>query len=259
MQQFDITVPSVGGFPVHAPGRYIKYLSGSNGGGDTSLIVTPGGQGGNKIVLQVGQAYRVADNKPTPDSWTLANNAGGATIIGKVVIGDGRIDDNTMSGVVQVVDGGKFRTLGGMAFAGMKTQSAVAAQFSAVGIWNPPGNTKRLVIEQVTANAVGGAGVVTSGRIFTTSTQLGSLGTGLTSKLTGAAVSSGIAMFQTSATQASLTGFGLWDFYGVTVVAATFKPNEPVVILPGYGIAFEPLQVNVAANASFEWYEEPNV
>jgi hypothetical protein len=256
MQQFDINVPAVGGFPVHAPGRYIKYLSGNNGGGDVSLIVTPGGQGGSKIVLQVGQAYRVADAKPTPDSWTLASNAGGAAITGKVVIGDGRIDDNTLQGVVQVVDGGKARTLSGAAFMGFGLQPVIASVYSRIQLWNPATNQNRLVVEQISANCAStasiGVGIVQATAALGTVAQVGQ------NKKMGGAASVAQLTNDTAATPSPVPLIG-----NITLEAIQkqnwFVPHEPLIVPPGYGIT---LWANTAAQAlagTFEWYEEPNV
>jgi hypothetical protein len=254
MQQFDITVPTVGGFPVHAPGRYIKYLSGNNGGGDTSLIVTPGGQGGNKVVLYPGQAYRVADNKPTPDSWTLANATGSATIIGKVVVGDGRIDDNTMSGLVQVVDGGKARSLNGSAFMAIGGAVATAGICGRVQLWNPASNPNRLIVEQISVtNQAGAVGCGVTG----TQTQLGTLGLLGVAKTIGMPAS--VAGTYTDLTQAAGAPA---PFANITLEAGFkqnwFKPNEPFIIKPGNGLMVWASSQNFTFFVTYEWYEEPN-
>ncbi|CAG4928261.1 hypothetical protein [Paraburkholderia saeva] len=254
MQQFDITVANTGAFPVHAPGRYIKYVAGSNGGGDASLIVTPGGQGGSKIVLQPGQAYRVAESKPTPDSWTLANSAGGATIIGKVVIGDGRIDDNTFSGVVQTVDGGKVRTLAGASFIGMNLTAAPGAgQFQHVQLWNPAGSGKRLVVEQIETVSSVGVGFTH----YATTAAISTLNGYGVSKLFGAPASAaGLLYKQNNATLLWTAAEMLTN--GPINTTSLFKPAEPFVIPPGYGWGIIAQATNADLTATWEWYEEPN-
>ncbi|CAE6821875.1 hypothetical protein [Paraburkholderia nemoris] len=253
MQQVDITVTSAGSFPVHIPGRYIKYLSGSNGGGDTSLIVTPGAKGGNKIVLQVGQAYRVSDSAPQPDSWTLQNSAGGATILGKVVIGDGRIDDNTFSGIVQTVDGGKVRTLAGSAMIGVGASAQLAAQYSRVQLWNPAGSGVRAVVEGVLGNTPAAQIIQWS---FNT-TQLTTLcQAGQAKKAGGANGALGIYT-DTSASLPPAVNL----FNTALPSSSTFpeKLNEPIILPPGYGLVAWSNAVNSPFAATFEWYEEPNV
>ncbi|MFM0741795.1 hypothetical protein PQQ51_31580 [Paraburkholderia xenovorans] len=258
MQQFDITVQSAGGFTVHAPGRYIKYLSGSNGGGDASLIITPGGQGGSKIVLQPGQAYRVSQNKTTPDSWTLANNAGGATIIGKVVIGDGRIDDNSLQGVVQVVDGGKSRTLAALAFSMVSGMVATPNVYGKVALVNPTGSGARLIVKTVAmadgATAVSSNVVPIAGTLPTTTSGP------LPSKLIGPSRGASVGLMQTDATAvAPSTAASFTQLTAPSNSNQAFTFQEPVVILPGYGLCVWSNTMNAQLTATFEWFEEPNV
>jgi hypothetical protein len=257
MQQFDITVPAAGTFPVHAAGRYIKYVSGNNGGGDCSLVVVPGAGVGGKIVLQPGQAYHIAPGKPTPDSWVLQNAAGGATILGKVVIGDGRIDDNTFSGVVQTIDGGKARTLNNTAFSGFAAPAGGAATYPRIQLWNPPASGVRVVLESITgmgASVVSAIIVTASTVALATNTQNG------LSKLLGGAASKGeIHSDTTASAQPGNPSLFVIGGVGGTNVQSSVKLVEPIVIPPGYGLVLTGNQVNNGISSSFEWYEEPNV
>lgn len=256
MQQLDITVPNTGAFTAHAPGRYIKYLAGNNGGGDTTLIVSPGGQGGNKITLKPGQAYRVADNRPVPDSWTLMNSAGGATITGFVVIGDGRIDDNTLSGVVSTVDGGKARTMNGTAFAGYANGVSGAAQYMQLQLWNPASNPNRQIVEAISLSAnsplVSAVLQLTNASIGGTMQQYGQ------SKKAGGAASVG-EMHALSTLGAVPAAPYLMGFQAPVGSSTIFKFNEPVVVLPGYGLTITNTAANEFMGLTVEWYEEPNV
>jgi hypothetical protein len=252
MQQFDITVPTVGAFTVHAAGRYIKYVAGSNGGGDASLIVTPGAQGGNRITLKPGQAYRVADDKGTPDSWTLQNSAGSATIIGTVVVGDGRIDDTTIAGTVAVVDAGLTRTLINSAFLGTGFATAVASQYSHVMLWNPAGSGKNLILESFNATSPNAAFIATL--VFQNAT-LGTLqASTIASKLASGAP--GVAQIYKQQQVGIPAGVQMVSVGGAqnAVVPYTFK--EPLVIPPGYGVVSAFVNVQNAGNQTgFEWFE----
>jgi hypothetical protein len=258
MQQFDITVASTGAFPVHAAGRYIKYLAGNNGGGDTSLVVTPGGQGGSKIVLQPGQAYRVAPDRPTPDSWTLANSAGGAPIIGKVVIGDGRIDDNTFSGVVQTVDGGKARTLNNTAFIAGAPSGSASGQFGELLLWNPAASGKRMVIEALSALGQDSIGALlfepVNSQLITTLAQYGQ------PKLFGGSPSvAGVYKGNTGVTLPAASTIFILGGIGGGNTQGVMKLVEPWIIPPGWGLLVQGNVVGAGISAYFEWYEEPNV
>jgi len=255
MQQFDITVPVVGSFVVHAAGRYIKYMSGSNGGGDASLFLTPGAQGGSKIRLQPGFAYRVADDLGMPDSWTLQNAAGSAPIIGQVVIGNGKIDDSTVQGVVQMVDGGKVRSLAGNAFMAYGGPGPVAAQYGRVQLWNPASNPNRLIVESMTMLANGAnqaAGFVIGLPQLATLTVLGM------SKKSGGPAS--VAGIYTDTTAASVTAGQLMNsLAAVSSTSVTFTPKEPIVIMPGSSLTLYSVVLNALLGCTYEWYEEANV
>lgn len=256
MQQYDFTAAANDTFPIAAAGRYIKYLSGNNGGGDVSITVTAAGQGASKIVLVPGQAFRVSDAIKTPSGWVLANNAGGATIAGTVVIGDGRIDDPTINGVVQVVDGGKARTLGGFAFAGTAVSQQVAGSVSRVQLWNPAGNTKRVVVEQITA--VGMSSVNTLQLQFNAAALATVAEPGGFAKIAGATASS--AQVQIDQTVATAVQANALMMLGATSnTSAPFKFNEPIVLPPGWGLLAWGLLANEQTCCNFEWYEEPNV
>ncbi|WP_250479016.1 MULTISPECIES: hypothetical protein [unclassified Caballeronia] len=256
MQIFDITVPAFTPFVVHAPGRYIKYIGGSNGGGDTRLSITPGGMGGQKITLVPGQAYRVSDDVAKPDSWTLANYANGAAILGQVVVGDGKIDDNSIAGTVQVVDGGKARTLNGTAFSVYGVAQAVASAYGRVQLWNPASNTNRLVVENVTI-FTGGGGPQAAKVQFSTVKLATTLQAGISKRADGAA-SSALACIDTNATFGADVG-SLMALSAQTSSSPGFKLAEPIVVPPGYGLLVWASGVNTLFGTSFEWYEEPNV
>jgi hypothetical protein len=213
--------------------------------------------GGSKITLQPGQAYRVADDATKPDSWTLANYAGGATIVGQVVIGDGRIDDNSIAGTVNVVDGGKFRTLANGAFAGSPGSSAVAGQYGRLQLWNPIGSGTRLIVESLVLRANAAANNVIIG--FTTAQLAQGQANGI-SKMSGGAVGKGVTCSDTTATTWTV---GLMPGMSGGSVAPSSMQNifdiEPMIVTPGYGLTIWAAQLNADIVANLQWYEEPNV
>lgn len=253
MQVFDITVPVGQAFTVSAAGRYIKYMAGSNGGADASISLTPGHQGGMKITLQPGQAYRVSADSPVPDSWTIANYAGVAAIVGKVVVGNGQIDDSTVSGVVQVVDGGKARTLAGIACAGYTAASAVAAQYAQLQLWNPAASGKRLIVEGVTliaANAAQAALLVFNNVVLPNNSA------GYSKLTSGPAP---VAVPQWGTTAAAAAALALFATSAPVNTSPAFKLNEPIVVRAGYSLMMYSTVPNAYMGATFEWYEESDV
>ncbi|KAB0637263.1 hypothetical protein WT29_23335 [Burkholderia stagnalis] len=256
MQKYDFTAPASGASQVvNVPGRYLKYVSGTAGGNDTGLIVTPGGKPGSKILLYPGQAVTLPnDGTAGPNAWTIANATGQAQISGTIVIGDGRIDDNTLQGTVQVVDGGKSRTLSAAAKVGTSFQGAVSAQYSRVQLWNPANSGIRLVIEAVTENQ--GNATQYIGCVFNT-VQLANLTQMGQPKLAGGAVSVAGTYYDSTASSLPATTFLQMSLQANTTFSYPFK--EPLILPPGYGLVVWGNVVNTPIGANFEWYEEPNV
>ncbi|RQQ20789.1 hypothetical protein DF107_05755 [Burkholderia stagnalis] len=256
MQKYDFTAPASGASQVvNVPGRYLKYVTGNAGGNDTGLIVTPGGKPGSKILLYPGQAITLPnDGTAGPNAWTIANAIGAGQITGTVVIGNGRIDDNTLQGVVQVADGSKARTIANQAFSSYGSVSAVAAQYSRMQLWNPAASGVRLIVEAMefldgpTANSVS---------ILFQSAALATLAASGLSKQSGGTNGKGQLMSDTTAAAPS----GNFSFALGTPASTNiqFSPKEPIVLLPGWGLTFWGNTVNAYFGMQLEWYEEPNV
>lgn len=257
MQKYDFTAPSSGGSQViNAPGRYMKYVTGNAGGNDAGLIVTPGGKPGTQILMYPGQAITLPDDGGVPNAWTVRNAVGAANISGSVIIGNGKIDDDTLSGTVQVVDGGKVRTLSGSACIGYGAAGPVAAQFSRIELWNPATSATRLVVEAVTL--VGGGQAAEGCYFYFTQTQLATLsGNGMSKRSSIATAAQG--QIRTDTTAAGIPGNGLLTALIQTNQSFQNKFNEPLVIDPGYGLMGWSTAANDAMGVGFEWYEEPNV
>lgn len=255
MQKYDFTAPASGASQVvNAPGRYLKYTVGNAGGNDAGLIVTPGGKPGSKILLYPGQAITLSAEAAVPNSWTIANALSQGVISGTVVVGEGRLDDNTLQGTVQVVDGGKARTLANRAFSGNASVGQVAGQFGRIQLWNPATNTNRLVVESVDFEA---AATGYTGALYINNTVLATLEEMGQSKLSGGAASLAGIFIDNTATPPV---FPLMMQFAVQANSMQFKKfNEPIIILPGYGLEVYLTTVNVQVLANFEWYEEANV
>lgn len=250
LQQYDFNTPASQPFRINAAGRYIKYVAGNNGGGDVSIVATPMGQGANQVVLVPGQALTLPQSVP---GWVLSNSAGGATITGRVVIGDGKIDDPTINGTVQVVDGGKNRAMSGAAMMGYVYQANVAAQFSCVQLWNPASSGKNAYIEQLTIFSQGtlaqGVGVRGANAALTT--------------LSGYAQTKRIGGTQSILpmnvqTVPTLVGVGFEPTMAIfDKTTKVLRPAEPIMLPPGYGVIVFGGIANEDLGVGFEYFEEP--
>lgn len=258
MQKYDFTAPSSGASQtINAPGRYLKYMTGNAGGNDASLIVTPGGKPGSKILLYPGQAITLPQAAAIPSAWTIANALGQANITGTVVVGDGRLDDNTLQGTVQVVDGGKARSLAAQAFCMVSASPATAGVYGKLGLWNPAGSQNRLILEAVAIADIS-AGV--SANLLPYSAALPIDAGGVPSKLIGPSRGMSAAHVQLDNTAvATSTGPSFCVISAPTAGTQSYAFREPVVVMPGYGVVLWGDVVNTAFTGTFEWFEEPNV
>ncbi|EMN5130707.1 hypothetical protein RVV79_003834 [Burkholderia contaminans] len=259
MQKFDFTAP-VSGTPqvLNVPGRYLKYVAGNAGGNDAGLIVTPGGKPGSKILLYPGQAVTLPnDGTPGPNAWTVTNAVGAAQITGTIVVGNGRIDDNTLQGTVQVVDGGKARSLAGAAFSiAVASATPGAGAYARVQLWNPAASPNRLVVESIGLSA---AATAYTANVSLENVQVGAQNYHGVNKNAGSATVAA-AVGGSDATQTVLDTFPAAYQLAVQANAVNVTvPKEPYVIPPGYGLLLWANTAAVACTALFEWFEEPNV
>jgi hypothetical protein len=250
MRDFDFNVAGGGGtFRINSEGKYLRYTSGSAGGGSTRIIVR-GLDTGVQIPLSPGQSMRIPASERT---WLLTNN-NSAAIVGAVIIGDGTVDDATVAGVVEVIDGGRSRTLGAAAFGGYAFQAALAANSALVQLWNPAGSNRRIIVERVSpvTDTNNGAWIATG------VAQLSTLvGQGV-SKLVGGAAS--IMQIRRANDPTFPSGVPLDAFVlanSATVIKG-YNPISPVVIPPNSGLTAWSTGP-AGLGASFEWYEEANV
>lgn len=251
MQYYDFTINAINA-KVFGAGRYFAYYAGSAGGGDSSIVVRHDASG-TSVILKPGQAFRLPDQENPASEWTLTPYTAGSVIKGTIIIGDGRIDDARISGSVEIIDGGKNRTMAGIAYSGAFNVAAVAAQYAHCGIWNPVGSGKNIVIEKLVLSA----SVITVMSWGTATAYLGTTNGSINNKKsTGGVTSAGILTNGASAT-ATPTGFA---YLGQIQVAAnlpyTHELREPIVITPGTAFAICSNVQNVTLSATVEAFEE---
>lgn len=233
-----------------APGTYFYYYSGSAGGADQTITLR-GVSSGLRIILKNGQSLRLpADAKPET-SWYIGNYANQATIVGTVIVGSGEIQDNRIQGAVEVINGGKNRSLSGSAFAQNAQLSPLAANLSIVQLWNPAGSGKNAILENVVSVSATATGFVHQFNAAAVTTLAASQGK---PKLLNA-VAAPVAQIRT-VQQAGYPGTNIWFSSGPINNQNVWTPNEPLVIPPGVGYCVAPQNVNQDISVSLEWYEE---
>lgn len=255
MQIYDITVAPNRVQEVASSGRYIYYYNGSAGGADASITVKHD-MSGTAIVLKPGQAFRLDDKERGGGRWLIGNYANTAPILGRIVVGNGRIDDNNVTGSVEVIDGGKNRTLAGSAFMCSVYSSAGAGLFPHVQLLNPVGSGKRLAIESL---RVIGSVAGWSADLRRYDTPLTNNTQAAASKRPGTGVS--VVQLRDQAINAyTYTGqsYALLGNSGANG-SDSIKLSEPIIIDPGVGIVVFAYQSNSNINAIVEWFEEANI
>lgn len=249
MQYYDFTI-SGNPAKVFGAGKYIAYYAGSAGGGDSTITVRHD-LSSTGVILKPGQAYRLPPDKGAATEWTLSPFTAGSAIKGTVVIGDGRIDDARISGSVEVIDGGKARTIAGIAYTGYGFTAAGAGLLSHVQLWNAAGSGKNLIVEQlvISSDLTGSFGVRFHNAALSTI-----LNTVPNKKASGAA-SAATLRSQTNAT--ALGSASLWGGFSSNTSQALFTPKEPIIVEPGFGLVALNSSPNANLTATFEFYEDP--
>jgi len=248
---YDIAIPPNTGRQIDVQADYIYFRTGTAGGGDTTVVFQPLA-GGESVYLQPGQAYKMpAAMRGKNVSWVLRNLKGEGTIIGVLLMGEGEFQDNRVSGSVEVIDGGKARSLAGIACIGMVTSNAQAGNISHVQLWNPADSTKNLIIEQVLSVS----GVTPGIWHAVTNGEIGPVAAAITAKRIGTGYSGKAQLRQVKSV--SQLGQLITLINSPVGVTGSFKPNEPIVLPPGFGYLLFPQAAAADITATFEWYEDP--
>ncbi|WP_079214981.1 hypothetical protein [Herbaspirillum robiniae] len=243
--------------PVAGYGKFVYYESGTAGGADYSIVVKAQGGSGVDYVLKVGQGFRTSDQYT---QLVITNNKGAGTITGVLVLADEGFFDNrvvgtvdisgvvTVSGVVEVVDGGMARSFGDVAYMGDAGSAPAASKYSACQIWNPS-TTKMVIVKRIiVSSAVGG-----SMYISPTTVAAANFGKNAQSKRVGS-VNLSAAQLRNEQVAAQYPN----RYYGQNMGASSIqdmKLEEPFVLMPSTGLTVYGW-TNQDINCTFEFYEK---
>lgn len=253
MQVFDINLEPGKVRLIDVQADYIYYLSGSAGGMDATIQFRPE-SGGETVYLKPGQAYKLSSEGRMGNRWSMINLKGEATIIGQVLMGQGEFSDNRISGSVEVVDGGKARTIAGVTFMQCIAVGPVAGQLAFAQLWNPVGSNRRLVVASVFA-ATGTTGP--NGIVLSYATQaLANFIANCQAKRPGAANSIAQARSVNSATTSVVAGQSMYREPGPNGAMLGRVFDEPLVVDPGYGLLVYTDDPGASVSANVEFIEE---
>lgn len=241
---YDFSLAANGAFQLPVTGSFFRIMSLSVNG---AAIEVQGDTFGNIYPLFVGQGMK----NQKFGALNLVNRSGNA-VSGTLLVSDGELVDDRITGFVEVVDGGKNRTLSGVAFLAYANAIAVAANYTVNQLWNPIGSGKNLVVEKITvsvstAQAIG---------IMSNSLAMTSLTGFAGNKKTGGAVS--VSQIRYDNIPGAPGGAPVnyqTSFLGVNS-PFVIQPSEPIIITPGFGLICQGQTVANINPTSFEFYED---
>lgn len=170
----------------------------------------------------------------------------------RLLVTDGSAGSRRQPGVVQVIDGGRARSLADNSGIGNVAQTPVAAVFPYVQLWNPAGSGRNIFVRKLLiATPTAGA---TSLFIRSHNVALATLDGSPVSKRNQAI----LTQFETRRdTNAALLGQGLVTSLLVPGAPFPYELQEPIMIGPGFGVLVTTGVVNSQVNAAFDFYHEP--
>lgn len=231
---------------IFAVGRYCRVLTAT---GNVSITVGDIGPFGP---LAAGQGFRLPVEQPE-FLRIVVTDLTGSNNNGTLIVADADFVDQTLVGNVSIIDGGKARTLASQAFMGVVYQGAVAAAMSHCQLWNPPANTKSLVVESITTTTTGASGTFGVG---SKNAALSTAANAPAPKLVGGSGSSASSFTQTNAVALITAGTQLDGFNGTTNQTIMRKYAEPIVVPPGQGLIVWNNTLNADLTSIFEYFEQ---
>lgn len=237
--QYDFNLAPNSGTVMDIAGKFFKYRSG------TGVITVRTSKGGSVDLLPGQGVWNVEFTSLTIKDKSGAQNAG------VILAGDFDFHDDRITGTVDVVDGGKARSLSGSAFSLTFKTDPAAGMTSRLGLWNPSAN-KNVVIESIAMSAAAALSVtIYKGPLLNWPAGAGA------PKSQGSAAAS-VAQASADALVSTFTP-GTQSMWSLSVAASgkdIWVPKEPIILTPGTGIVMWAQAWNMGFNGSFEWFEE---
>lgn len=239
------TLNFVGARQIDAKATFFRYQTCNAGGLDTSIRLKADGNDlgvfiqGDSIELPIAcRRWEIVPVTPA--------------CVGTVRLGLGRITSGQLSGVVEIVDGGRTRTASGVAGVGTVAQGPLAANFSAVQLWNPAGSVYNVYVRRVLLSSPGAA---TAALIRAMNSALSTLEGTVTSKRLYNQTLPGLELRRES--MAALPGGAIMTANFPAGSSLAYETQEPLMMPPGSGIAAVSGGLNQDIRATFDCFIEP--
>lgn len=224
-------------------GDYLKLIAATG----TVQIETDYG----RIDLLPGRGFRLPPGKKF--AYFNVRDRTGAGNQGTLLAGSFDLIDDRVSGSVEVIDGGRARTLARQSFIASHAIPGSAGNQSQGGIFNPALSTARVVLKRIRMSSSAAQNLLLqthSGTFLTLQPKalpklINSGATPQSDRYSGNPAAVVGAAFSQCAVGASLTFDYVFD--------------DPLVLLPGNGFSVCTQTVLTALLMDFEFYEEPNI
>lgn len=228
--------------------KVIRFDEGNAGGLPVIIKVKSLSGGAYEVEMKPGRQITL----PEVTRGVVISNMSGGALSGKITLGSGDVSDNSVVGSVEVIDGGKARTLAGNAFMVTANAAAVSGQYPHVQLLNPAGTGKNIYVEGLLASGVA-AGFC---NVAQYDTSLGTAPVSPPSKKLGGA--SGVAQARGANNVAALGSVAGRLMAGIYAANGQFiyRFTEPVCLAPGVGmLCWGALGADLTV--SFEHFQEP--
>lgn len=249
MQVFDINIKPNMPRTIDVRATYIYFLSGSAGGADSTIAFQPDA-GGETLYLRPGQAYKIPASDRIGTRWTMSNLKGEAAITGQVLMGEGEFIDNRITGSVEVIDGGKARTMAGVSYLANQFALAAAGEYPHIQLLNQS-STKRLIVKQIMLSSA----VAQQFLLTTWNAALTVAGNAPVNKMQGGPASAGQVFTQSSGVLIGAAGGMLAPFIGANS-SFSVTLTEPIVLNQNNGVLVRSGSPGSAITVAFEYIEE---
>jgi hypothetical protein len=235
-RMYDFTIPANGSFQLNVEGEYVRIMSST---GNVELVTE---------TYRIGPIAAGQGQANTPFKRLTINDKSGVANKGVILVAASDFVDQRIAGEVSIIDGSKYRVLAGGAFTAHLFAPASAGNFSGVQIWNPSTSGKNVIIEQIIPYITNGLSL----QILMVSVQLpGGVAANTGNKRSGGPLPGALALV-TAASASQISPGATF----ATTTGITYRPINPYVLTPGYGINFGSPAANVDCGAEIEFLEE---
>ncbi|PRE65498.1 hypothetical protein C6P96_08540 [Burkholderia multivorans] len=248
IQSYDIQIPPGGTQILEVGAQIFDFLS--SGSAFDTIQVLPEFQQGN-VTLKLGQGF---DAGKVVNRW-FVKNPGTTAINGTVVLSTAGFRNFRISGDVNVLDGSKSRSLANVAYCKFNSFPAVASVYNYFQLWNPVGNSNRVVIRSITVS--GSLGALSCAIGFTNVMAANAGGQNAFPKLSGGSASAIQARYDSTAGSPNEPE-PLYQLAAQANSIAVWQPTEPLVLTPGWGLNVHSFGAGNVVVCGLEWYEEQN-